>query len=176
MNEPIISPWIFYIADVIKALNMVAAVLLVISLCGAVILWSTYYVSLPDLQNRVKRAYHKFNLKELLSSDNVDKEKISIVLSYLHDDTVPVLEILRWAKLSTALLVLSVLLLLVVPSKDTYYKIVVAKYVTPATVTKTLDVGNTVHKELKKDILDIIDHIKASDVTKQKTKSPKDSR
>lgn len=90
MNEPIISPWIFYVADVVGSINLVVNVLMWI-LCIAT-------AEAETIQNR--KTFHS-----LL--------KILIVVTILN---------------------------IMIPARDTFYKMTVTNYITPANIDKASDI------------------------------------
>lgn len=111
MDTPIISPWIFYLIDV---LNSLIPLCMITTIGGGTI----------------------FFIGTLVTIDDMDvPEKISKFLN-----------ISKW------ITIISLFLLIFIPTKETLYKMIVANYITPANLTK---VGDTVENSLVK-LSDII--------------------
>ena len=112
MNEPIVSPWMFYMIDVLVSLHhflfatiIVLAVPLFLALCA-------YLSSVTD--------------------DDVD------------DETLEILRCVRKIFFTLcAIISVSVVLIIAIPSQDTMYKMLAANYLTPANIES---VGESVDK------------------------------
>lgn len=104
MNEPIISPWIFYVADVVGSINLVINVLMWILCIATAIAFCDYmsnrspYKEAETIQNQ--KTFHSL-LKVLLA--------------------VTILNIM-------------------IPARDTFYKMTVTNYITPANIDKASDI------------------------------------
>lgn len=109
MNEPIISPWIFYLIDVVSGVGVVCGLTLILGCMG-------FFFTL-------------------------------IERSYDEDCT-------KWKKAFMYMALVSIFLLIFVPSKDTMYKMIVSSYITPNNIIK---VGETVDDSLVR-LSDIIVH------------------
>lgn len=120
MGEPIISPWIFYVGDVLTAMSFMVVI------CAVVCV-----VCFVKIQDKVEDLYKYRNCycDKQEQEDNLNiqiklRKKICIIFG------------------------ICVLLFTFVPSKTTYYNMVVAHYVTYENLDKA--------KELTKDSLDYV--------------------
>lgn len=110
MNDPIISPWLFYWIDVLHSCNVVNNVLFLCFSFGLLLLVITYFAIRFDddcgiYQKRLNRA---------------NARKLKIIL-----------------KRFLAVYAIIVLGVFFIPSKETTYKMLVAQYVTPKNVEIT---------------------------------------
>lgn len=120
MNEPIISPWIFYAADVVFSINLVINVLVLI-LCIATAIAFCDYMSNRSPYKETETIQNRKTFHSLL--------KILIVVTILN---------------------------IMIPSKDTFYKMIATSYVTPANIEM---IGDNVDKIADK-IVDKINKVK----------------
>lgn len=125
MNEPIISPWIFYVADVIVMIN-VYVFLSTIVVVG--ILLCCYLKRVDSMKEH-----------SLYKGDDEDVKLWTYACSV-------------FGKLLIILIVLNIF----IPSRDTFYKMIVTSYVTPANIEM---IGDNVDKIADK-IVDKINKVK----------------
>ena len=120
MNEPIISPWIFYVADVVGSINLVINVLMWI-LCIATAIAFCDYMSNRSPYKEAETIQNRKTFHSLL--------KILIVVTVLN---------------------------IMIPSQNTFYKMIATSYVTPANIER---IGDNVDKIADK-IVDKINKVK----------------
>ena len=120
MNEPIISPWIFYVADVVGSINLVVNVLVWI-LCIVTAIAFYDYMSNRNPYKEAETIQNRKTFHSLL--------KILIVVTVLN---------------------------IMIPSQNTFYKMIATSYVTPANIER---IGDNVDKIADK-IVDKINKVK----------------
>lgn len=120
MNEPIISPWIFYVADVVGSINLVVNVLVWI-LCITTAIAFYDYMSNRNPYKEAETIQSRKTFHSLL--------KILIVVTALN---------------------------IMIPSQNTFYKMIATSYVTPANIEI---IGDNVDKIADK-IVDKINKVK----------------
>ena len=138
MNEPIISPWLFYFIDMLNPLPPLLG--LIITVCFATYILCTMcrkdaYLRLNDYRDGYDRPRPNWILEV--------KEEIRCF-----DAKIKVAEVVG---------IISLILALFIPSKETAYKMFVAYHVTPANVQMTEDM---VDKSIDKVIEKIINYQK----------------
>jgi len=136
MNEPIISPWFFYFADMLCLLIAILSFIIIICVV-TYILCSTCrkdaYLSLNRYRDRCNRPDWILEAKEEIKDFDA-KIKVAKVVG-----------------------IISLILALLIPSKETAYKMFVAYHVTPANIQMT---GDMVDKSIDKVIEKIINYQK----------------
>ena len=110
MNEPIISPWLFYWIDVLHSYDVVNTILFLCFSCGLLLMFITYFCIRFDDDCG--------NYQKMLNRARIRKLKII-------------------SKRFLAVYSIIVLGVLFIPSKETTYKMLVAQYVTPKNVEIT---------------------------------------
>lgn len=103
MNEPIISPWIFYVADVVGSINLVINVLMWI-LCIATAIAFCDYMSNRSPYKEAETIQNQKTFHSLL--------KILVVVTILN---------------------------IMIPARDTFYKMTVTNYITPKITDKIIE-------------------------------------
>ena len=136
MNEPIISPWLFYFADMLCPLPVLLCVIITVCvatyiLCNAC--RKDAYLRLNNYRDGDNRPYWVSEAKEEIKSFDA-KIKVAKVVG-----------------------IISLILALFVPSKETAYKMFIAYHVTPANIQMTEDM---VDKSIDKVIEKIINYQK----------------
>lgn len=112
MNEPIVSPWVFYMMDVLVSLHHFSFVVMVVLAVPFFLSLCAYLSSVAD--------------------DDAD------------DETLEILRCVRRIFLTLgAIIPVSVVLVIAIPSQDTMYKMLAANYLTPANIES---VGESVDK------------------------------
>lgn len=136
MNEPIISPWLFYFIDMLCPLPALLG--FIITVCFAT--YILYTMCRKDAYLRLNHYRDAYNRPDWILEV---KEEIE------HFD----------AKIKVAKVVgiISLILALFLPSKETAYKMFVAYHVTPANIQMT---GDVVDKSIDKVIEKIINYQK----------------
>ena len=130
MNEPIISPWLFYFIDMLSPLLLL--------LCFVIFVCVTTYVFYTACR---KDAYLRLNYyRAECNRPNWILEIKEDIKSF--DAKIKVAEVVG---------IISLILALFVPSKETAYKMFVAYHVTPANVQMTEDmVDKSIDKVIEK--------------------------
>ncbi len=136
MNEPIISPWLFYFIDMLNPLPPILCIIIIV--CVATYLLynacrKDAYLRLNYYRAECNRPNWILEIKEEIK-DFDTKIKIAEVVG-----------------------IISLILVLFIPSKETAYKMFVAYHVTPANVQMTEDM---VDKSIDKVIEKIINYQK----------------
>lgn len=136
MNEPIISPWLFYFIDMLCPLPAILGFIIVV--CTATYILYTAcrkdaYLRLNHYRTECNRPDWILEIKEDIKSFDA-KIKVAEVVG-----------------------IISLILALFVPSKETAYKMFVAYHVTPANIQMT---GDVVDKSIDKVIEKIINYQK----------------
>ena len=135
MNEPIISPWFFYFADMLCPLP--ALLCFIIMVCVATYIFYT-----------------------------VCRKNAYLMLNHYRDDNRPnwILEVKEEIKdfdtkikIAKVVGIISLILALFIPSKETAYKMFIAYHVTPANIQMTEDM---VYKSIDKVIEKIVNYQK----------------
>lgn len=112
MNEPIVSPWMFYMIDVLVSLRHFLFVIIIVLVVPLFLALCAYLSSVTD--------------------DDVD------------DETLEILRCVRKIFFTLcAIISVSVVLIIAIPSQDTMYKMLAANYLTPANIES---VGESVDK------------------------------
>lgn len=104
MNEPIISPWIFYVADVVGSINLVINVLMWI-LCIATAIAFCDYMASRSPYKEAETIQNQKTFHSLL--------KVLVIVTILN---------------------------IMIPARDTFYKMTVTNYITPANIDKASDI------------------------------------
>lgn len=136
MNEPIISPWLFYFIDMLNQLPPLLGFIIVVCAVTYVLYTACRkdaYLRLNDYRDGDNRPYWVSEAKEEIRDFDA-KIKVAKVVG-----------------------IISLILALFVPSKETAYKMFVAYHVTPANVQMTEDM---VDKSIDKVIEKIINYQK----------------
>lgn len=136
MNEPIISPWLFYFADMLCPLPAILGFIIVVCVATYIICnvcRKDAYLRLNYYRAECNRPNWILEIKEDIKSFDA-KIKIAKVVG-----------------------IISLILALFIPSKETAYKMFVAYHVTPANVQITEDM---VDKSIDKVIEKIINYQK----------------
>ena len=130
MNEPIISPWLFYFADMLRPLPPL--LFLIIIACAV-----TYIVS-----NLCKKdAYLSIN----------SCRRMNTSLDFIQELEEEIKKFDTKIKVATVVGIISLILALFIPSKETAYKMFIAYHVTPANVQMTEDmVDKSIDKVIEK--------------------------
>lgn len=136
MNEPIISPWLFYFADMLCPLTPLLCFIMVVCATTYVLYTACRkdtYLTLNRYRDKCNRPDWILEAKEEIK-DFDTKIKVAKVVG-----------------------IISLILALFVPSKETAYKMFVAYHVTPANIQMT---GDVVDKSIDKVIEKIINYQK----------------
>ena len=136
MNEPIISPWLFYFADMLNPLTPLLCFIMVVCATTYVLYTACRkdtYLTLNHYRDKCNRPDWILEAKEEIK-DFDTKIKVAKVVG-----------------------IISLILALFVPSKETAYKMFIAYHVTPANVQMTEDM---VDKSIDKVIEKIINYQK----------------
>lgn len=112
MNEPIVSPWIFYMVDVLVSLHYFLFAIIIVLAVPFFLALCAYLSSVAD--------------------DDVD------------DETLEIFRCVRKISFTLgAIISVSVVLVIAIPSQETMYKMLAANYLTPANIES---VGESVDK------------------------------
>lgn len=133
MNEPIISPWLFYWLDVIESFDKLNGIFALILLIGNSFLLFIYYILAVTDSNSYRH-----------DKDREERKKVKLFLR----KTLP-------------LLIVTLIGVVFVPSKEAMYKMLVANYITQNNVNIA-----------KQNMYDIVEHI-SNIVIKQINKEQK---
>ena len=136
MNEPIISPWLFYFIDMLNPLTPLLCFIIVVCLATYIL----YTACRKDTYLRLNYYRDGCDYPEWISEA---KEEIKDF-----DAKIKIAEVVG---------IISLILALFVPSKETAYKMFVAYHVTPANIQMT---GDVVDKSIDKVIEKIINYQK----------------
>ncbi len=136
MNEPIISPWLFYFADMLCPLPAILGFIIVVCVATYIICnvcRKDAYLRLNYYRTECNRPNWILEIKEDIKSFDA-KIKVAEVVG-----------------------IISLILALFIPSKETAYKMFIAYHVTPANIQMTEDM---VDKSIDKVIEKIINYQK----------------
>lgn len=129
MNEPIISPWLFYFADMLCPLPPILSILF-ISAC--IVYWANTLKATKAYENLVR--YREFNHPDWI---NEEKEELK--------------SFKKKTKIAKCFIILFALLTLLIPSKDTAYKMYISYHVTPSSIQMAEDmVDKSIDKVIEK--------------------------
>lgn len=110
MNEPIISPWLFYWIGVLHSYDVVNSILFFCFSCGLFVMFITYFcIRFDDECGNYQKRLNRARMKKL----KIMSKRFLAVYSII------------------------VLGVFFIPSKETTYKMLVAQYVTPKNVEIT---------------------------------------
>lgn len=110
MNEPIISPWLFYWIGVLHSYDVVNSILFLCFSCGLLVMFITYFcIRFDDECGNYQKRLNRARMK-----------KLKIIL-----------------KRFLAVYSIIVLGVFFIPSEETTYKMLIAQYVTPQNVEFT---------------------------------------
>ena len=134
MNEPFISPWIFYLIDTVTKLNGMCWFILVVS----AILFIAFFFDnrIAEEENRVDKAIFGYN-------------------KVIHDSKLWK----RYRKPLLAIMGICIVFIVVIPSHNTMYKMLAAHYATPANMERLGKTAESVTRNLTDIIVDASNRI-----------------